>query len=158
MLENKYYRNTGFFDNELTAAHDVTSPIISIPASARAVLAATDPEATHPSIPSVSMTVIKISIVDFGNISNRTDEASDWCMATAMDLSSASYQLYMSRSPSNGCEQAYPHGCSPATTWKWCKLDFYIQSPFFVVCRVFRLTRTVAICRTGLLKHPNRTC
>jgi hypothetical protein len=69
-----------------------------MPASARAVLAAIDPEATHPSIPSVSTTVMKISIVDFGNNSNRTEDTSDWCIATAIDLSSASYQLYMGKS------------------------------------------------------------
>src|ERR1700722_1176228 len=55
-----------------TAVHDITNPIISIPAYARAVLAATDPLATHPSTPSFSMTVMKTSIVDFGNNSSRT--------------------------------------------------------------------------------------
>lgn len=61
-----------------TVAHDMTRPIISMPASARAVLAATVPEAMHPSIPSASMMVRNISTVDFGTSSRRTDEASAW--------------------------------------------------------------------------------
>jgi hypothetical protein len=56
-----------------TAEHDVTRPRISIPASARAVVAAMDPAATQPSMPSVSMTVRKMSTVDFGSVSRRTD-------------------------------------------------------------------------------------
>jgi len=51
-------------------AQEVTSPYISIPASARAVLAATEPEATQPSIPSFSMIVTKISIHDLGKRSS----------------------------------------------------------------------------------------
>lgn len=62
----------------LTAEHDITRPIISIPACVKAVLAAMDPAATHPSIPSVSMIVMNISIVAFGNVSNRTEDTSAW--------------------------------------------------------------------------------
>jgi hypothetical protein len=51
----------------------MTSPNISIPASASAVLAAMEPAAMHPSSPSFSMIVIKISIVDFGSNSRRTE-------------------------------------------------------------------------------------
>jgi hypothetical protein len=75
----------------LTAEHDITRPNISIPASARAVLAATEPDATHPSIPSLSMTMIKISIVDFGRSSSLTEESNAWWICTATDRSSASY-------------------------------------------------------------------
>jgi hypothetical protein len=57
-----------------TAEHDATSPSISIPASASAVLAANDPDAIQPSIPSFSMIVIKTSMVDFGNNSRRIDD------------------------------------------------------------------------------------
>lgn len=77
--------------NTHTAEHDITRPSISIPASAKAVLAATTPEEMHPSILSVSITVIKTSTVDLGKSSNRTDGTRAWCMATAMDLSSASW-------------------------------------------------------------------
>ena len=58
-----------------TAEHDATSPSISIPACAKAALAATDPEAMHPSMPSFSMIVMNISMVDFGRSSSRTAEA-----------------------------------------------------------------------------------
>ena len=61
----------------LTAAQDVTSPNISMPASARAVLAATVHVATQESIPSFSMIVKKTSIVDFGNSSRRMLEMRD---------------------------------------------------------------------------------
>ena len=56
-----------------TLAQDVTRPSISIPASARAVLAATDPEATQPSMPSFSKIVMKTSMHDFGSSSSLKD-------------------------------------------------------------------------------------
>ena len=62
----------------LTAAQDTTRPNISIPASARAVLAATVPVATQESIPSFSIIVRKTSIVDLGKSSRRTLEMRDW--------------------------------------------------------------------------------
>lgn len=74
----------------LTAAHDATRPSISIPASARAVLAATVPVATQESIPSFSMIVKKTSIVDLGNSSRRMLETRDWWIRTAIERSSAS--------------------------------------------------------------------
>lgn len=77
----------------LTPEHDTTRPMMSIPASASAVLAAMEPAAMQPSIPSFSTIVRKISIVDFGNSSSRTDDTIAWCMATAIDLSSASWML-----------------------------------------------------------------
>ena len=55
-----------------TAEHDVTRPIISIPASANAVLAAVVAAAMQASIPSASMTVMNTSIVDLGSSSRRT--------------------------------------------------------------------------------------
>jgi len=58
----------------IAAEHAETSPSISIPASASAVLAATDADAIHPSIPSFSMIVMKTSMVDFGNNSRRIDD------------------------------------------------------------------------------------
>jgi hypothetical protein len=64
--------------SRLTAEHDITKPITSIPAWAKAVLAAIDPAATHPSIPSVSIIVTKISMVAFGKVSNRTEDMSAW--------------------------------------------------------------------------------
>jgi hypothetical protein len=85
--------------NVLTAEQDVTSPSISIPASARAVLAATEPAAIQPSNPSFSMTVKKTSMVDLGSNSNRTDETSAWCIETAKDLSSASYMSQAFKNP-----------------------------------------------------------
>lgn len=60
----------------LTAEQATTSPNISIPASARAVLAATEPDAMHPSIPSASIMTMKMSIVDFGSSSKRTEDKS----------------------------------------------------------------------------------
>ena len=75
-----------------TAEHDATSPSISIPASAKAALAATDPDAMHPSIPSFSMIVMKMSMVDFGRSSNLTAGARACCIWTATDLSSASWE------------------------------------------------------------------
>ena len=50
----------------------MTRPSISIPASANAVLAATEPDAIQLSIPSFSIMVRKMSIVDFGRSSSRT--------------------------------------------------------------------------------------
>lgn len=73
-----------------TAEHDVTSPNISIPASASAVLAAIDPDAMHPSIPSFSIMDIKTSMVDLGKSSRQTDDTMAWWTAIAMDRSSAS--------------------------------------------------------------------
>ena len=58
----------------LTPEHDTTRPIISIPASASAVLAAIEPAATQPSTPSFSTMMRKISTVDFGRSSSRTEE------------------------------------------------------------------------------------
>lgn len=71
-LSNKNLYNSYIKYLLLTIEHDVTSPIISIPASARAVLAATHPDAIQPSVPSASMTITKTSIIDLGNNSNRT--------------------------------------------------------------------------------------
>lgn len=62
-----------------TAEHEATNPSISIPASANAALAATEPDAMHPSIPSFSMTVMNTSIVDLGRSSRRTaDNKACW--------------------------------------------------------------------------------
>jgi hypothetical protein len=47
---------------------------MSIPASASAVVAAIEPAATQPSIPSFSMMVRNISMVDFGSSSSRTEQ------------------------------------------------------------------------------------
>ena len=88
-----------------TAEHDTTNPSISIPASARAVLAAMAPAAMHPSIPSFSMIVTKISIVDFGKSSKRTDDSNACWICTPTDLSSASYTVAcLSAGPWNLCE------------------------------------------------------
>jgi hypothetical protein len=57
---------------ELTPAHDTTKPNISIPAFASDVDAATVAAATQLSMPSHSMTVIEMSMTDFGSKSNRT--------------------------------------------------------------------------------------
>lgn len=73
-----------------TAEHATTRPSISMPASASAVLAAIDPEATQPSIPSLSITNRNTSIEDFGSNSSRTAGKSDCWMRTETDLSSAS--------------------------------------------------------------------
>ena len=73
-----------------TTEHDTTRPITSILASARAVLAAIIPAATQPSIPSVSITVRKISMVAFGSDSSRTEVRMAWWIAIPIDLSSAS--------------------------------------------------------------------
>ena len=84
-------QNSTLIENRiLTPEQDITSPIKSIPASARAVLAAMDPAAMHPSIPSFSMIVRNISTVDFGISSSRTDATMALCIATAIDLSSVS--------------------------------------------------------------------
>ena len=64
-----------------------------MPASARAALAATEPDATQPSRPSFSMTMMKMSMVAFGKSSSLTDDSSAWCIWTAKVLSSASYAL-----------------------------------------------------------------
>ena len=58
--------------HQRTAEHAMTRPSISIPASANAVLAATEPDAIQLSIPSFSIMVRKMSIVDFGRSSSRT--------------------------------------------------------------------------------------
>jgi hypothetical protein len=76
----------------LTAEHDTTSPSISIPASASAVLAAIEPAATQPSIPSFSIILTNTSILDFGNSSRRTEASRACCICVAIDLSSASWQ------------------------------------------------------------------
>lgn len=55
-----------------TAEHDTTKPNMSMPASAKAALAATEPAEIQPSIPSFSIMVMNTSMVDFGNNSNRT--------------------------------------------------------------------------------------
>lgn len=57
----------------LTVEVEITRPNTSIPASANAALAATDPDAMHPSIPSASMIVMKISMADLGRVSRRTE-------------------------------------------------------------------------------------
>lgn len=62
----------------LTAEVDTTSPKTSIPASANAALAATDPDAMHPSIPSASMIVRKMSMVDLGSVSSLTEGRIAW--------------------------------------------------------------------------------
>jgi hypothetical protein len=54
----------------LTAVHAVTRPNISIPAFARAALAAAVAAATQLSMPSFSKTYMNTSIVDFGNNSS----------------------------------------------------------------------------------------
>lgn len=54
-----------------------TSPHISIPASARAALAAILAAATAEGSPSASRTVMNMSIVDFGKSSSRTDGRRD---------------------------------------------------------------------------------
>jgi hypothetical protein len=61
-----------------------------MPASANAVLAAMDPAATQPSMPSVSIMVMKISMVAFGSVSSLTEARMAWWIAIEMDLSSAS--------------------------------------------------------------------
>ena len=73
-----------------TAEHDATRPSISIPASARAALAATEPAAMHPSMPSFAMTVMKTSIVDFGRSSSLTADANACWICTETTRSSAS--------------------------------------------------------------------
>lgn len=73
-----------------TAAHEVTRPNISIPASASAVLAATEPAATLASTPSDSIITRKMSMVDLGRSSRRTEDSNAWCMATPIVRSSAS--------------------------------------------------------------------
>ena len=61
---------------ELTPAHDTTKPNISIPAFASDVDAATVAAATQLSMPSHSMTVMEMSMTDFGSKSSRTPGAS----------------------------------------------------------------------------------
>lgn len=75
MAYNNQYITVLWSDGRLTAEHETTKPNISMPASANAALAAIDPAETHPSIPSFSMIVRKISMLDFGRSSNRTEDS-----------------------------------------------------------------------------------
>jgi len=73
------------------AEHDVDKARSSMPASASAVLAAVAPAATHPSIPSFSRTVMKMSMEDFGKRSRRMEGRRDWVIRREIGRSSASY-------------------------------------------------------------------
>lgn len=130
----------------LTAEHDTTKPIISIPACASATLAAIAPDAMQLSIPSASIIVMKTSMVDLGNSSSRTAGTKACWICNATDLSSASY-AYMSawvgimKLP----ELTHAHRCSSFSTRERCKFYFHIQPPFLTKRGTFRLSRSITV-------------
>lgn len=97
----------------------------------------------HPSIPSFSMIVMKMSIVDFGRSSNLTAGARACCIWTATDLSSASWEDCQTEQgePTECATYAYRHSSSCARERR--KLDLHVQATFLVVRCAFGLSWTV---------------
>lgn len=128
----------------------MTRPSISTPASANAALAATEPDAMQPSIPSFSMMVRKISIVDFGRSSSRTAGSNACCICTARDLSSASFQ---ERQQCTQPTLSYTHAyrCPSLSAREWCELDLYVQPPILIVYSGFRLSGSISMPSSGCL-------
>ena len=118
-----------------------------MPALASAVLAATDPEATQPSKPSFSMTKRNMSIDDFGSSSSRTAGNRDCWIKTDTERSSASSCTCQNRRVFRTLifKRTYPHRCSPFSTRERRELDLNVQLSFLMVCRAFRLPRTIPI-------------
>jgi len=131
-----------------TAVHATTKPSISIPAFASAVLAAIEIEAIQASIPSASITITKMSMVDLGKSSSLTDDKRACCTAVAMDRSSASCMLPIINQKSYWLwNNTYAHRCPSTVTRKGCKFHFDVESTLFAVCSVFWLSRPIAIRR-----------
>ena len=132
----------------------MTRPNISIPAFARAVLAATVPVATQESIPSFSMIVRKTSMVDLGKSSRRTLGMRDWWMRTAIERSSASWVKRVHDMLLCERVETYSYWCTTLVTGKRGKLHLYVQATTFTVTCIFRLAGAVPALRR-LVCRPN---
>ena len=131
---------------------------MSMPASANAALAATEPAEMHPSSPSFSMMVTKTSIVDFGNNSSRTAESSACCICTPTERSSASCRIQSDTADTvhTAASNTDAYRCSPFLARERRKLDLYVQPALLAICCGPRLPWSIPSKNTTSAYKRNR--